>query len=137
MKKILAALLIAAGIALTAATIYGVARFASGLLGPGQQKNTVTCDAIGTEYVVAIQGGKLGMNRIQAKACDRLTITNEDDQLRLMAFGVHDSHRTYNGVTEQTLEKGDSMSVVLTEIGSFTFHDHLNDTFAGVFTVQK
>ena len=136
MKKLSRVIFAIGAIAVAGLVIYGVAMLASRALGPGEKTITAECKQEGTEYLVAIQNGQPAINDIQAKACDRLTITNEDDQLRLMDFGVHQSHKAYNGVTEQTLEQGESMSVVLNQAGAFTFHDHLNDTFLGRFTVQ-
>lgn len=88
------------------------------------------------EYVVTIQNGELNINNIQAKPCDVLTIVNADDQLRLMAFGIHEKHQTYGGVTEETLKPGEQMSVTLEQTGTYTFHDHLHDEVKGTFTVQ-
>lgn len=129
-------LFLAGGIMLAALTVYGVAALAQRALSPGQQNKKVSCSQTGTEHTVTIKNDRPSRNNLRTQLCDKLTIINDDDQLRLMAFGVHESHRAYNGVTEQTLEKGERMTVTLNETGSFIFHDHLNDEFEGRFTVQ-
>lgn len=72
-----------------------------------------------------------------AKLCDKLTIANEDNQLRLVAFGVHEHHTPYDGITEELLAKGQSLTVTLNQAGTFLFHDHLEDQVNGTFTVTR
>lgn len=100
-------------------------------------ESTVTCTKHGVDHVVVIQNAQLSTTSITARACDTLTITNDDDKLRLIAFGRHDHHINYDGITEELLSNGQSMTVTLNELGTFLFHDHLDDTIRGEFTVQK
>ena len=72
-----------------------------------------------------------------ARLCDTLTITNEDPQLRLAAFGPHARHISYDGISERALRQGQSLTVTLIKAGNFTFHDHINDLLRGSFTVEK
>lgn len=137
MKKISQILFVIGSIALVGLIIVIVTTLAKQALGNEKQSRTkVECSQPGTEYLVTIQNGQPTITDIQAKTCDQLTIMNSDDQLRLIAFGVHEDHETYNGITEQTLEKNDKFTVTLNETGRYTFHDHLNDTFLGTFTVE-
>lgn len=114
-----------------------VVLLASKALGtPAHHNETVTCTGTDTDYIVTIQNSQLSINDIHAHRCDKLTVINEDKTLRLMAFGQHDHHQSYDGVTEKVLAQGQSFSVVLDQTGSFTFHDHLHDEVQGTFTVQ-
>jgi len=117
--------------------VFAVATLANRALGNKKSGTTTAeCAETGTEYVVHIQDSQPTITDINTKLCDKLTIVNDDNQLRLIAFGVHENHKAYNGVTEHTLEQGEQFSVTLNQTGGFTFHDHLHDTFLGKFTVQ-
>lgn len=88
-------------------------------------------------HAVTVHGNSVTPAHTTAKLCDTLTINNADDQIRLMAFGPHDHHQPYDGVTERTLAQNQSLTVVLNQAGTFTFHDHLDDAAAGTFTVTR
>jgi hypothetical protein len=127
------------------AVFVSVAALLAGLSGLGvyalasralNRSNHVSCDKSPSEHFVTITHNELSDPEIQGQLCDKLTITNNDDQLRLMAFGVHDHHQAYDGITDKTLLKGQSMTIVLDQHGTFTFHDHLHDEVTGTFTVQ-
>lgn len=129
----------ATALALAGLLAVGVYNLSRGILGPGESKQTVNCtdsSATSAEHIVTISGGKLSTYNLNTKLCDTLTIVNSDDQLRLMAFGVHEKHQTYSGVTEETLKPGERMTVTLEQAGTFTFHDHLHDEVKGTFTVH-
>lgn len=93
------------------------------------------CNKPGPTHTVIIRGNIINPQHTEASRCDRLTIINEDDAARLMAFGNHDHHQAYDGVTEQLLKQGQSLTVTLKQTGTFTFHDHLHDEVEGSFTV--
>jgi plastocyanin len=97
----------------------------------------VVCKTKGTHHSVVIQDDKVMPEHTQAKLCDTLTITNNDDAGRLMAFGVHEAHLSYDGVTEQMLHQGDGFTITLNRSGTYTFHDHIHDDVSGDFTVIK
>lgn len=139
MKKARVILFVVTSILAAGLLAVGVFSISRGLLGSEKNQKLVDCSNKSTdiaEYVITIQGGKLNINNIKAKPCDVLTIVNADDQLRLMAFGVHEKHQTYSGITEETLKPGEQMTVTLEETGTYTFHDHLHDEVKGTFTVQ-
>jgi hypothetical protein len=123
---------------LCAVAILGMAVFmiAQNTLHADTPQAVTACSTTGTTYTVYITNAQLSINDIHAKRCDTLTITNNDATLRIMAFGVHDKHLTYDGVTEKTLAQGQSLSVTLNQTGTFTFHDHLNDAVKGTFVVE-
>jgi hypothetical protein len=66
-----------------------------------------------------------------------LTIINEDDNTREIAFGQHPNHDVYAGETELIIRTGKSKTITLSETGTFRFHDHLQDETAGTFTVAE
>ena len=93
--------------------------------------------ALGVTHTVTIKDGKPSNGDIQAKLCDRLTITNQDDVIRHIAFGVHEKHVAYDGVSEKFLTTGQSLSVVLDKVGTFHWHDHDHDEVEGYFTTTR
>jgi hypothetical protein len=123
------------GLAVVAAGIcaYGVYFVANKVLGRSER---MSCQTTPAEHFAIITNGQLDGAATQGSLCDKLTIINNDNQLRLMAFGVHDHHQSYDGITEKTLLKGQSMTIVMDQRGTFTFHDHLHDEVEGTFTVQ-
>lgn len=74
---------------------------------------------------------------IQAKLCDTLIITNADDHTRLIAFGQHNKHISYNGVSETLLSKSESITLTLGHSGDYIFHDHHNESIKGAFSVAR
>lgn len=114
--------------------ILGVGALSNHLLSNRQEEEP--CKEAPTEYTLTIEDGKLSADTIYLHRCDRLAIMNRDEQLRLIAFGVHDHHQSYNNITERTLLKGQQLAVTLTERGTYMFHDHLHDEVKGTFTVE-
>jgi hypothetical protein len=86
---------------------------------------------------VVIENSQLSVAHVDAKLCDTLTLINKDTRLRVMAFGQHDNHQAYDGVTEQVLAEGQSLTVTLNQLGTFRFHDHTQDEVQGTFTVTR
>ena len=96
-----------------------------------------TCQKRGAAHTVVIQNNKATPEHTDGKLCDTLTITNEDNQNRLMAFGPHEHHQPYDGVAERILGQGQSFTVTMNEAGTYYFHDHIGDIVKGRFTVNK
>lgn len=95
------------------------------------------CEGTHATHTITIRKSVVTPQNTEAAFCDRLTITNTDDVVREMAFGVHDHHQAYDGVLEKPLKKDQSFSVTLNQAGTFTFHDHFHDEVDGEFTVTK
>jgi len=72
-----------------------------------------------------------------ATLCDKLTITNEDNETREVAFGPHEEHVPYDGVAEKALRQGQSLTVTLDQAGTYRLHDHFHDEVVANFTVTK
>ena len=93
------------------------------------------CPVHGTVHHAAFRHGVVAPRTTAARRCDTLIITNEDDQIRLVAFGPHDHHEPYDGVTEKILSQRQSLTIVLDQAGSYSFHDYLDDNAIGYFTL--
>ncbi len=95
------------------------------------------CAQKGQQHIVILKNDKATPSHTDGKLCDTLKITNEDATGRLVAFGQHDHHQPYDGVTEQGLEKEQSLTVTMNKTGTFEFHDHIGDIVKGNFTVTN
>jgi hypothetical protein len=105
-------------------------------LGSKREKTGIECQQIGTEHFVNIKDNKMEPKETRASLCDKLTVTNQDNKLRRIAFGEHDQHVAYNGVIEKILRQDQSFTVVLNESGTFTFHDHLQEETTATFIIK-
>jgi hypothetical protein len=94
------------------------------------------CHTAGLNHVVEIENDQISPRYIDAEICDKLIIVNKDEKFRLMAFGIHDEHIYYNGITEKPLNKDQELAVTLEQRGTYLFHDHLQDEVAGQFNVR-
>ncbi len=133
-KLLIAALGVAAvisvsGLLARVATLY--------LIGYQAGTQAVTCTKPGAPHVVTIQNNAPSSAHITGKLCDTLTIINNDPKLRLIAFGPHDQHVAYDGVTEQILAEGQSLTVTMNQAGTYTLHDHLDVKIQATFVVSR
>jgi hypothetical protein len=85
---------------------------------------------------VIIRNDKVSPAHTEAHKCDSLAIVNLDDKQRLMAFGRHEDHISYDGVSERLLSKGQELKVTLISKGTYLFHDHAQAAVQGTFTVN-
>lgn len=88
-------------------------------------------------HTVRIENGAVSPETTYAHRCDTLTITNTDTAERLLAFGVHSHHASYDNTVEKTVGQGESMTVTLVTAGTFVFHDHFDDGVRGHFIVTE
>lgn len=138
MKKIVAVLF--GGIIVISAAVFIIVHITTRSHFQAQQADTpktIQCTKIGFTRTVHIAQNTITPQHLTAKACDQLVLINDDDVTRLMAFGRHDHHQAYDGVTEKILTKGQSLNVALNELGTYTFHDHLHDQLIGQLTVTE
>lgn len=119
------------------ATVYFTAHYLSFQSSKTESEPVAACPVHGQQHVVKIQANKLRPQHTQGRLCDTLTITNEDDVIRLVAFGPHEHHTPYDGVTEKILEQHQSLTIVLNQAGTYGFHDHFHDEVTGSFTVTN
>ena len=109
-------------------------------------KNTQTKNGLTTDRACArqqqdnhniiIQNGVTTPSHVLARQCDLLTIINQDEEGREVAFGLHENHTPYDGVAEKYLVKDQSITVTLIQTGSFRVHDHIHDEVQATFTVN-
>lgn len=91
---------------------------------------------LGSQHTIKIHNNVVIPSTINANQCDILKIVNADDTKRIMAFGQHDKHITYDAIGETILSKDQSLKIVLSTKGTFLFHDHDNKDIKGTFTVK-
>lgn len=97
---------------------------------------TGACHGVGENYKITVSNGVVSPNYIEAKQCDTLTFINEDKDAREMTFGTHPNHGAYGGEYEVIVRKGRAKSITLNQAGTFEFHDHLDPSVTGSFSVQ-
>jgi len=97
----------------------------------------VTCDKKGQVHHVIIENNTMVPTHTYAALCDVLKVTNQDNKVRMLAFGVHDHHQAYDGQEEKELAKGESDEVILNKVGTYKFHDHMDYRVQGDFTVKE
>ena len=110
---------------------------AIGLSGNRSAANGCDPSAPVVTHTVSVQGGKVSDPNIAAVLCEKLTIVNKDDETRLIAFGVHDRHTTYDGVSQRLVGQDEELTVTLNKVGTYHWHDHEHDEVEGYFTVKK
>lgn len=98
---------------------------------------TKRCELVGKTYKMEVSNQSIDPKYIEANLCDKLTITNKSDKLRLIAFGQHEEHKSYDGISEKPLEKGESFQIELNRSGEFSLHDHLDESFIATFKVNE
>ncbi len=94
------------------------------------------CHFKGSAHTVEIKNDRFIPESVNAKICEELTIVNKDDKLRLVAFGVHNQHIYYGGMTEKVLKSDQELTVTLNQAGTYIVHDHLQEEVQGEFSVQ-
>lgn len=87
-------------------------------------------------YEVDILNDKLTKSSITAHRCDRLIIKNLDNGVHRPALGPHNHHIDYPGFEETILVKNNSISVILSQTGSYALHDHFNEGDRTTLTIQ-
>lgn len=102
-----------------------------------QTEKRYDCLQSGREHIVKFENDQINPRTITAKLCDRMTIVNRDNRQRLVAFGEHDEHKSYDGVSEKILEHGQSFEVTLRRVGEFKLHDHFDENLQATFVVSE
>ncbi|HVC36078.1 MAG TPA: hypothetical protein VNE40_01345 [Candidatus Dormibacteraeota bacterium] len=126
-------------IILAAAVVLGGIYLANYLLGDSIPSQSVlaSCRRTYQNHQVTIINNLVQPQHTSASLCDTLTITNDDNLIRVIAFGPHQNHTAYDGVTEKVLTQGQALRVVLNQAGNFGFHDHIHPLTVGDFTVRQ
>ena len=140
MKHVKTIALMVGFLVLAVAIAGGIDALASKLIGKptaSASPTPVVCSGKHASHEVEIKDNAMVPAKTTAKLCDTLSFTNEDAANRLVAFGPHDDHVPYDGVTEKLLSTGDSFTITLNQAGNYHFHDHIQDVAQGDFTVTK
>lgn len=98
-------------------------------------KKTGACEGQHASHKVTIKDGRVSPEHTIAKKCDMLIFINEDEDAKEITFGTHPEHGVYAGENELTVRKGRTKSIILSETGTYRFHDHLQAETAGDFLV--
>lgn len=128
---------ISIGTVVAVAVTVGLAVYVANLASNKNAQSSQRCQGHQTNHVVTIKNDKVSPLHTTAPRCDTLTITNLDNETRLMAFGKHEDHQSYDGVGEKLLNQGQSLQITLVKTGNFKFHDHTHDEVQGTFTVTS
>lgn len=115
----------------------GVIAAVSYALSQHGSNNSGSCTATGHLYTATIKNDQVSPQTTKAGLCDKLQILNKDNITREIAFGNHDHHVPYDGVTTRTLRQGQSFTITLNAAGSYHFHDHFHDEVGGFFNVSQ
>lgn len=116
--------------------VFGLSLFVSNLyLKNHKDKIAHSCLDIGVTHIFTIKNNILEPKNITGRLCDRLTVFNKDNVIRLMAFGKHDHHEVYDGIVSEAIAKNQYLTVILNKSGTYLIHDHIHDSVNGSFTV--
>ncbi len=100
-------------------------------------KKTGACQVIGANHKVTIINSQVSPAHTQAKLCDTLTFITQDNVIRDIGFGPHPVHEEDGGVSELLVRKRQNKTITLNQLGTYPFHDHLEPTVNGDFTVTQ
>lgn len=98
-------------------------------------KKTGACQAEGINHKVIIKNSVASPDHVEARLCDTLTFINEDNRSREITFGTHPEHKSYGGIYELPVRSSRPKSITLNQIGEYRFHDHLEPSVGGEFSV--
>lgn len=98
--------------------------------------NQPECRVTGMTIPVAITGVS-NPAIISAKRCDILIFSNGSSKHVDIAFGPHEEHYPYPGLTSDPLKPGQSSSLVLTKTGSYPIHEHITDVLIARITINN
>jgi plastocyanin len=87
--------------------------------------------------IIMIMDNHVEPSITNARLCDTVTITNMDNVAREIAFGPHENHVAYDGVSEKVLNLGQTLTITLNKAGDVHFHDHLHDEVDGHIIVTR
>lgn len=127
---------LAAVLVLSAITVFVTLKLANRQTSKAILTDKDCLDKAHTDYIISIENDQMDPKSISASQCDTLTVINKDETNRLIAFGPHDSHTPYDGVSEQVLLKNQSLQITLVQAGNFIVHDHAHQDVQSTFTVD-
>lgn len=96
---------------------------------------TGVCQVVHTEHTVTIRNGVVSPLHVDAHSCDALILTSDDSVTRDITFGPSPQHVPYAGQDELKISRGHGQMVILSQTGTYLFHDRLDPAVSGSFTV--
>jgi hypothetical protein len=97
--------------------------------------SSAPCATVGHTVTMTFVGGRFTPMALSAKRCDKLVLENRSGTLVELAFGPHEHHLAYPGLSESPLKAGADMTLVLSDSGRFALHDHIRDEAQATLTV--
>jgi plastocyanin len=95
------------------------------------------CDSVGPTIPVEILASGFAPATITAKRCDTVQFKNSTAKDIIVAFGPHEQHIAYPGLSDSLLRPGSSTSVLVSVPGNYPVHDHIGDVLTGTLIVSK
>ncbi len=87
-------------------------------------------------HKVTITNGVASPSHTNARKCDRIEFKDADSGVRDIAFGSYPHHEVYGGVEDLIISRDQNQTLILDELGTYSFHDHLHEQTTGSFTVK-
>jgi cytochrome o ubiquinol oxidase operon protein cyoD len=97
---------------------------------------TGACKEVKTNHKVYIIDGVVVPSVISANKCDSLSFINEDEDLKIITFGIYPERAAYAGEIEIEVESGKSETLTLSDSGTFNYYDQVETKTLGSFTVE-
>src|SRR5581483_1545314 len=73
------------------------------------------CPKLKAHHMVYIKNDQLSTTHVNGHLCDTMTIVNEDNTIRLIAFGPHEHHVAYDGVTEEAVSQNQKVTITFNQ----------------------
>lgn len=97
---------------------------------------TGACQQTRSNHTITIANNRVTPIHTDATPCDTLTFINQDDNVREIGFGEHPQHSGYAGQDDFFLRQNRGKTITLNQLGTYSFHDHLDPNVNGSFTVK-
>ncbi len=90
-----------------------------------------------TTHEVIIKDGMFHPRELTAAVCDRIRFVNRESVPHEPAVGSHPAHTSYPGFdAESPLWENEIFEFTLNRPGTYSFHDHLNESMVGALVIQ-
>lgn len=99
----------------------------------GETSDTNTSD----QPVITFTDSGFTPSTLTIKAGDMITIKNESQSSVQFSSDDHPTHREHPEINMQVLQSGGETQLTITEPGTYTYHDHLNDRYTGTIIVTN
>lgn len=99
-------------------------------------RQTGACQGNNANHIVTISSTAITPLHTTAKRCDTITFKSDDSMSYMLMFGSDNTPSSYGGLDEISVRSSRSEIVMLNETGDFSFHDHMNPSLVGHFSVE-